>query len=39
MKKCVLEIYDIFDDGFQSGIEMDVIERILLENFIPTINV
>jgi len=32
-------MYDIFDDGFQNGIEMDVIERILLESFTPTINV
>jgi len=39
MNKCVLEMYDIFDDGFQNGIEMDVIERILLESFTPTINV
>ena len=37
MKKCILEMYDIFDDGYQCGIDLGVLERILLENF-STIN-
>jgi len=33
LKRCLLEIYDIFDDGYQSGLDITTLERILLENF------